>query len=130
MSNSPPPLVGHSPYARVLGIEQLEREGREMIVMHPGDHLVGRPAFLHGGAISGLVENAAWFMLRDVLGDVVFKPISVTVEFLRGGKLVDTFAAARCTRLGRKLAFVEAWGWQDDEASPIVRADLKYLIVR
>jgi uncharacterized protein (TIGR00369 family) len=122
-----------SPYADSLGIRRVSESDREILVMPFGDHLIGRPGFLHGGAITGLVENAAWFMLRDALGregGPVFKPITITVDFLRGGKTIETYAAAKIIRLGRRLAVVEAWGWQENEASPIVRADLKFLIVR
>jgi uncharacterized protein (TIGR00369 family) len=122
-----------SPYADALGIRRVRESDREILAMPFGDHLIGRPGFLHGGAISGLVENAAWFMLRDALGleaPPIFKPITITVDFLRGGKTIETYAAAKIIRLGRRLAVVEAWGWQEEEASPIVRADLKFLIVR
>jgi uncharacterized protein (TIGR00369 family) len=125
MSNNPA-----SPYAEALGVKRTKDGDREILAMPFGDHLIGRPGFLHGGAISGLTECAAWFMLGDTLDDASFKPITVTVDFLRGGKMVETYATARIIRLGRRLAVVEAWGWQEDEASPIVRADLKFLITR
>lgn len=127
-------MLEKSPYANALGVKRIREPEREILAMPFGDHLVGRPGFLHGGAITGLVENAAWFMLRDMLdredGAATFKPITITVDFLRGGKTVETYAAANIVRMGRRLAVVEAWGWQEDEASPIVRADLKFLIVR
>lgn len=127
-------MLEKSPYANTLGVRRVHEPDREILAMPFDDHLVGRPGFLHGGAITGLVENAAWFMLRDLLdregGTATFKPITIAVDFLRGGKTVETYAAARIVRMGRRLAVVEAWGWQEDEASPIVRADLKFLIVR
>jgi uncharacterized protein (TIGR00369 family) len=122
-----------SPYAEALGLKRRQDGTRKILAMPFGEHLLGRPGFLHGGAISGLVECAGWFLLRDTLGGEggsAFKPINVAVDFLRGGKTVETYAAAKITRLGRRLAVVEAWSWQEDEASPIVRADLKFLIVR
>jgi uncharacterized protein (TIGR00369 family) len=133
MSDNAHPASTGSPYADSLGIRRVSESDREILAMPFGDHLIGRPGFLHGGAITGLVENAAWFMLRDALGregGPVFKPITITVDFLRGGKTIETYAAAKIIRLGRRLAVVEAWGWQENEASPIVRADLKFLIVR
>jgi uncharacterized protein (TIGR00369 family) len=133
MSTNPDSPDTRSPYADALGVRRIREDDREVLTMPFGDHLIGRPGFLHGGAITGLVENAAWFMLRDTLdreGSAAFKPITITVDFLRGGKTVDTYAAAKIIRMGRRLAVVEAWGWQEDEASPIVRADLKFLIVR
>ena len=49
--------------------------------------VIGRPGFLHGGAIAGLLEFAAFTMLRRELNDhkVAMKPITVTVDYMRGG---------------------------------------------
>ncbi|MDB5700795.1 MAG: PaaI family thioesterase [Sphingomonadales bacterium] len=127
-----------SPYAKTLGAEWVRDVAntiadRKVLHMPFGDHLLGRPSFLHGGAITGMVELAAWFTLSDALADepaAAFKPISVSIDFLRGGKMVETRATAKIIRLGRRLAILEARGWQEDEASPIVRGDLKFLITR
>ena len=45
---------------------------------------------------------------------VTVKPINVTVNFMRGGTQHDTFAAATVTRLGNRVANVEAHAWQLD----------------
>ncbi|CAN5384110.1 hypothetical protein BH09PSE3_BH09PSE3_18800 [soil metagenome] len=122
-----------SPYAHTLGVEWVNDGARNVLHMPYGKHLIGRPSFLHGGALAGMVELAAWFTLTEALSGkpgTVFKPISISVDFLRGGKMVETHAAATITRLGRRLAIVESWAWQEDEASPNVRAGLKFLIVR
>ena len=63
-------------------------------------------------------------LLRDeALGaevdEVVVKPITVTVNFMRGGTNQDTFAAGTVTRIGNRIANVEAHAWQDDRSRPI-----------
>lgn len=123
-----PPLTEFaSPYAQTLG---LRRDGAR-VVMPFVDGLLGRPGFLHGGAIAGLLENAAWVTVLSALpDDATIKPISVTVDYLRGGTPVETYAEAEIVRLGRRIANVLVTAWQDDRAKPIATANLKMMIDR
>ncbi len=119
------------PYADFLGI----RRTADGALAMPHDGNMGRPGFLHGGAISGLLEIAAIAALSDALdsearGGGRIKPINVTVDFTRGGREKDTLARGRVTRLGSRIANVEATAWQDDPARPIAGARMTYLIVR
>jgi uncharacterized protein (TIGR00369 family) len=98
-----------------------------------GDTVLGRPGFLHGGAISGLMEVAAIVALRHALADEGggrIKPINVTVDFMRGGRDKPTFGKGVVTRLGTRVANVEATAWQDDPEKPIAAARMNYLIAR
>ncbi|HEY0013063.1 MAG TPA: PaaI family thioesterase [Allosphingosinicella sp.] len=122
------------PYAELLGL-RTERgsEGGLLWVMPFREEVVGRPGFLHGGAIAGLLEFAALGTLYDQLeaGEkVIPKPINVTVDFMRGGTDHDTFAAARVTRLGTRVANVEAHAWQGDRDKPIAAARMNLLLRR
>jgi len=122
-----------SPYLSLLGVT-IERDGDSPTLLMPfGDEVIGRPGFLHGGAIAGLVEAAAIAALRQALdgqGGGRIKPINVTVDFLRGGRNKPTRAAGIVTRLGTRIANVEASAWQDDRAQPIAQARLTYLVER
>lgn len=120
-----------SPYARTLGLT-LARDGdRAVVTMPPGDGVSGRPGFLHGGAISGLLEYAAWVVLTNTLTDgETIKPISITVDFMRGGRQANAYASADIIRAGRRIANVVATAWQEDPAKPIASANLKFLVVR
>lgn len=122
------------PYADILGlsIEQGE-DGAPRLVMPFGDEVLGRPGFLHGGAIGGLLEMAAIVALQHALeaeGGGRIKPINVTVDYMRGGREKRTFAQGIVTRLGSRVANVEASAWQDDRAKPIAAARMNYLIAR
>ena len=103
-----------------------------MLVMPFHEDVVGRPGFLHGGAIAGLLEFAAFTTLSREIGDqkVVMKPITVTVDYMRGGGDRDTFASATVERLGARIANVEAFAWQKDRTSPIASARLNFLLER
>ena len=106
----------------------LHRDGTR-VTMPFADGLLGRPGFLHGGAIAGLLENAAWVSVLDALpGDAKIKPVTVTVDFLRGGAPVETYAEAQIVRLGRRIANVLVTAWQEDREKPIATANLKMMI--
>jgi uncharacterized protein (TIGR00369 family) len=122
------------PYAALLGLRtERSAQGELLWVMPFREQVVGRPGFLHGGAIAGLLEFAALGTLYDRLGadeQAVLKPINVTVDFMRGGTDHDTFAAARIARLGSRVANVEAHAWQQDREKPIAAARMNLLIRR
>lgn len=122
------------PYAHLLGCT-IERtpDGAPELVLPFADDVIGRPGFLHGGAIAGLLEVAAIAMLAHGLeeeGGGRIKPVTVTVDFMRGGRDHTTRAAARIVRLGRRIANVEAIAWQDDRDRPIATARMTYRISR
>ena len=122
------------PYAQLLGLTaERDGDGAPVLVMPFGNHVLGRPGFLHGGAISGLMEMAAIVALYDALageGGGEMKPVNVTVDFMRGGRDKPTRSRGIVTRLGTRVANVEATAWQDDPAKPIAAARMNYLIVR
>ena len=131
-------MSGLPPYAGLLGLsEERQADGPPLLVMPFADPVLGRPGFLHGGAITGLLEMAAIVALRHALADEGpdgslgrIKPVNVTVDFMRGGRDKPTLAAGVVTRLGTRVANVEATAWQDDRARPIASARMNYLIVR
>ena len=119
------------PYAQLLRL-RTEHEGDALrFVMPFHEDVVGRPGYLHGGAIAGLLEFAAFTALSRAIGEeVVKKPITVTVDYMRGGTPKDTFAEARVERLGSRLANVEAYAWQNDREKPIAAARINFLLDR
>lgn len=121
------------PYADLLQLHAEEREdGSLLFVMPFHDDVVGRPEYLHGGAIAGLLEFAAYGTLRKALDGrgATMKPITVTVNFMLGGKDRETYACAVVERLGRSIANVEAFAWQDDRSRPIASARISFLLER
>lgn len=127
-------MTALSPYARLLDLSHRSDADGDMIVMPFHDDVLGRPGYLHGGAIAGLLEFAAFSALAKALGDVraALKPVTITVDYMRGGveALGDTFAAARIERLGKRIANIEAVAWQQDRGRPIAAARINFLIAR
>ena len=120
------------PYAPLLDLRVESSDGGALIVMPFSEDVVGRPGFLHGGAIAGLLEFAAFTTLARALGSdsATMKPVTVTVDYMRGGGAGDTFADAVVERLGKRIANVEAVAWQTDRAKPIAAARINFLLER
>ena len=121
------------PYAQALGIVvEADAEGNPVLHCDFSERVQGRPGFLHGGAMSGLMEMAAIAALQaelDRRGEPMkLKPVNVAVEFMRGGTAQRTFARGTVTRAGRRVALVNAECWQDDPAKPIALAQMKLLL--
>jgi len=127
-------MIDLPPYARLLNLRIEEGPTGPRVVMPFGDDVVGRPGYLHGGAIAGLLEFAAFTGLSRALGDAkaAMKPITLTVDYMRGGRdsLGDTLAEAVIERVGARIANVEAFAWQKDRSRPIAAARINFLIER
>ena len=120
------------PYARLLNLSFEESDGSILVAMPYHEDVVGAPGFLHGGAIAGLLEFAAYSGLARALNDplVVMKPVTVTVDYMRPGVELETYATAIVERLGARIANVEAFSWQKDRGQPIASARLNFLLDR
>ena len=120
------------PYGQLLRLRTEEEDGALRFVMPFHDDVVGRPGYLHGGAIAGLLEFAAFTALTQAIGDegVVKKPVTITVDYMRGGTPGDTYADAVIGRLGKRMANVEAFAWQSERSKPIASARINFLLER
>ena len=123
-----------SPYAKTMGFVA-SRDGEDRLILAmPYDHgKSGRPGFVHGGALAGLLETIAYQTLAEALGAddrPHLKPVNVTVTFMRGATEATTFARATIERLGRRMANVEAVAWQDDPAKPVAMAQMNVMLDR
>jgi uncharacterized protein (TIGR00369 family) len=124
--------IALSPYARTMGLTIERDENGVLILIMPFDASKrGRPGFVHGGAIAGLLEVIAYAALSDALPDgdkPVLKPVNVTVSYMRGAAEATTYARATIERLGRRIANVEAIAWQDDPAKPVAVAQINVML--
>jgi uncharacterized protein (TIGR00369 family) len=126
-------IISLPPYAQALDMAVVDEADEPPIIAMPfADKVQGRPGFLHGGAISGLLEMAAIAAIHRALqangSDASIKQVNVTIDFMRGGLGQQTFAVGEVTRLGRTMANVEARAWQDDRDKPIAMGYMHYLI--
>jgi uncharacterized protein (TIGR00369 family) len=110
------------PYVRFLGM-RAELSGDEMTAVLPfAQHLIGNthlPA-LHGGVIGAFLEMTALAQLSVTQGSAkVHKTIDVTVEYLRPGRALTTYARADLRKVGRRVANVHVEAWQEARDHPI-----------
>ena len=122
------------PYADLLGLTVAgDEDGAPLLHMPWSVGVMGRPGFLHGGAIGGLLEMAAFSALHARFDDAErprIKPITVTVDYMRGGREAETFALGKVARLGTRVANLEAFAWQEDRSKPIAVARMNVLLAR
>ncbi|MEJ7776969.1 MAG: PaaI family thioesterase [Sphingomicrobium sp.] len=120
------------PYAQLLQCRLEQRDGETIVTIPFHDDVVGRPGYLHGGAIAGLLEIAAFTALAREIGDssVAMKPITVTVDYMRPAGHHETHASAVVQRLGTSIANVEAFAWQIQRDEPVASARLNFLLDR
>lgn len=122
------------PYADFLGIRTVGADGDSPLLAMPwSEGLLGRPDRIHGGALAGLLEIAAIAAIDATLDDPAqarerFKPISVTVDYMRPGLMTETYARGQVVRIGTRIANVAVEAWQDDPARPIAAARMNIAI--
>jgi uncharacterized protein (TIGR00369 family) len=113
------------PYARAMGMLVLDRDapGAPVVAMDFAEKSEGRPGYLHGGAIGGLLEMAGFAALDADLAqrgiEARFKPINISIEYLRNGLPERVFARGEVLRAGRRIANVRIEAWQGDSTAPI-----------
>ena len=96
------------------------------------DDVVGRPGFLHGGAIAGLLEFAAFTALSRAIGDeaVTMKPVTVTVDYMRGGTPRDTYAEAGSSGSASAWPMSRHSPGRATATKPIASARINFLLDR
>ena len=124
-------ILAAIPYVRFLGIDCTLMGDRLLFTLPFDDKIVGNPLLpaIHGGVTGAFLEVAAIAQLIcEVKSDRLPKPINLTVEYLRSGKPQATFAEATITKLGRRIANVQAVAWQGERDRPIAAAHGHFLL--
>lgn len=115
----------NAPMAQWLGLS-VEKTGDSALYRLSFDEKhIGNPAIraLHGGVIAAFLEVCAQIELAAGLApDATLKTVNVDIDYLASSKAQDMLARASVLRLGRRIAFVEATGWQEDETRPVAKA--------
>ena len=125
------PLMDAIPYAKWLGITAVEQDGALVGKLTFREDLIGNPVIpaLHGGTLGALLESTAVFELFRASETVTLpKTITLTIDYLRSAKAVDTFSIARITRHGRRVVTVHAEAWQEDRNKPVATANIHFMV--
>jgi uncharacterized protein (TIGR00369 family) len=110
-----------SPFARCLGI-RIGEDGT--LVMPFSPKIIGNPILpaIHGGVTGAFLETTAIVGVMRELGVSPPKPIGLTINYLRSGRALDSYANVSIVKQGRRVVAFEAQAWQDDPAKPIASA--------
>jgi uncharacterized protein (TIGR00369 family) len=126
----PAGLFANSPFARCLGIRLCE-DGTLKMPFSP--KIVGNPMLpaIHGGMTGAFLETAAIVAVtRELAVSSLPKPIGLTINYLRSGRALDSFAGVSIVKQGRRVVAFEARAWQDDAAKPIATAFGHFMLRR
>jgi len=111
-----------SPFARCLGI-RISEDGT--LVMPFSPKIIGNPILpaIHGGMTGAFLETTAIVGVTRELGVLALpKPIGLTINYLRSGRALASYANASIVKQGRRVIAFEAKAWQEDPAKPIASA--------
>lgn len=124
-------LLKSNPYLSHLGIEFEVKDGAILGRIPFKQDLVGNPMIpaIHGGVIAASMELVAigQLMLEAQL-EKRPKTVNVSIDYLRSGKPQTLFAKAHIFKLGRRVANVEAFAFQEDETKPIAKLHGNFLL--
>lgn len=124
-------MLARIPYAQFLGVT-VELAGDEMTAILPfGTHIIGNPVLpaIHGGVLGAFMEITALAQLRVSEGPARQpRVIDVSVEYLRSGRPLTTYARAEIKKVGRRIANVHVEAWQDQRAAPIAALRGHFLV--
>jgi len=86
--------------------------------------IIGNPILpaIHGGMTGAFLETTAIVGVTRELGVSLPKPIGLTINYLRSGHALDSYASVSIVKQGRRVVAFEAQAWQDDPAKPIASA--------
>ena len=115
-------VLASIPYARFIGV-RAELAGDEMTAVLPfSDVIVGNPILpaIHGGVLGAFMEMTALAQL-SIVEPLKRQPrtIDVSIEYLRSGRPLVTYARAEIKKVGRRIANVHVEDWQEQRANPI-----------
>lgn len=125
------PLMEAIPYTRWLGVTAVELDGELVGKLTFREEHIGNPTLpaIHGGTLGALLESTAIVALFRAQETVVLpKTITLTVDYLRSAKPMDTYARATITRQGRRVVTVHVEAWQEDRAKLIATANIHLLL--
>lgn len=124
-------VVESVPYMAAMGMDMRVEGGDTIGVMRFSEPLIGNFSVraLHGGTLGALLESTAAFkLIWEREAESIPRIVNITVSYLRGAKDQDTYARASITKLGRRVAAVQAYAWQTDPNEPVASALTHFLL--
>lgn len=124
-------------YETLLGIRtNLETGETPVCSFDPDDNALGREGVMHGGAVASLLESAAFAAVEQALahraaesgGPVMqWQHITTTVDYLRPGLSITSYAQARFEKLAGRSASLAVEAWNTDRSKPVATAEMTFI---
>ena len=124
-------LIAASPIADWLGFSASETNEGHLFHLSFREAHIGNPAIraIHGGVVAAFLEFAAECALIAKLGDnVSLAAVNTDFDYMASSRAEDLHGAAHVTRLGRRIAFVEATAWQGDRSKPVAQGRFRFRV--
>lgn len=125
------PLIDAIPYAQTIGMGY-QKIGQELLFRLPeNEDNIGNPILpaIHGGVIGGFMELSGSLHLMMTMETLAIpKMIDFSLDYLRAGRLQDTFAECQVWRQGSRVANVAITAWQTDRQEAIATARAHFLL--
>lgn len=122
-----------TPQGRALGLEVIRHEGDTVWGRAPyRADLVGDPetGVIAGGVISTFLDQLCG--MATVLAmprPTIVATIDLRIDYMRPAIVGrDVIAEARCTKVGRNVAFVRAIAYEDEASNPIAHASATFMV--
>jgi acyl-coenzyme A thioesterase PaaI-like protein len=123
-------------YENFLGIRtETDADGAPFCTFDPGPTSIGREGVMHGGAVASLLEAAAFAAVGKALAEraseggepMGWQLVSTTVDYLRPGLAVTSFAQARFDKLAGRSASLAVEAWNSDRSKPVATAEMTFI---
>ena len=124
-------VIQEIPYARFIGMSCIPI-GQSLIFTLPAkEDNLGNPTLpaLHGGVIAGFMEmSASLFVLLTQDVRAMPKVIDFAIDYLRPGRLQETYTEVQVIRHGKKIVNAYVLAWQDTKKTPTATARVHLLL--
>lgn len=139
-------IIGQIPYAAYLGVMPMNDKDGLFFHLPFRPQLLGNASLgaLHGGVVSGFMENAALLHLLLTANSPpnsqpgnqqtaasalrIPKSIDFSIDYLRSASATDSYARCQIKRLGRRVAQASISLWQQHEYTPAAVARAHFLL--
>lgn len=123
--------IDQIPYARLIGMSCIPIGESLLFTLPPNRDNLGNPTLpaLHGGVIAGFMEmSATLYMLLTQDATSVPKVVDFAIDYLRPGRLQESYAECQVIRQGKKIVNVSILAWQDRKETAIATARAHLLL--
>lgn len=121
--------IGDSPFTSWLGLQVHAAPAGLEAVLPFEEKNVGNPFIrsLHGGIVSAALECGGGLLAAylDEL-DRIQRPASISISYLRSTADRDLNIQVLPIKEGRRLLFLTAQAWQDDDTKPVASAMMTF----